>query len=153
SWEILSTRLLTRYSTNIRNNAGFLNRAAPEHMFDRDKTFYQQGRKVFKDVVPMTERFIAGHLADNGLTPSQLDRFWLHQANGSMNALITKRLLGRDATPVEAPLILDRYANTASCGSIIAFDHHRDDLPSGATGILCSFGAGYSIGSVIVRRR
>jgi beta-ketodecanoyl-[acyl-carrier-protein] synthase len=153
SWEILSTKLMSRYSTNIRNNAGFLSRCDEATRDARDKLFYQQGRKVFKEVVPMTEQFIAGHLEQNGLSPAKIDRFWLHQANANMNTLITKRLLGREATLVEAPLILDRYGNTASCGSIIAFDEYRDDLPSGSIGLLCSFGAGYSIGSVIVRKR
>jgi 3-oxoacyl-[acyl-carrier-protein] synthase III len=37
----------------------------------------------------------------------------LHQANLSMNHLIVK-LLGREATEEEAPVILDTYANTSS---------------------------------------
>jgi beta-ketodecanoyl-[acyl-carrier-protein] synthase len=153
SWEILSTRLMSRFSSNIRNNGGYLNRCDPAHEHDRDKVFYQNGRKVFKDVVPMAEQFIAAHLADNALTPAQVTRFWLHQANANMNTLIGKRLLGHEPSATEAPLILDRFANTASCGSIIAFDQHKDDLPSGSIGLLCSFGAGYSIGSVILRKR
>jgi beta-ketodecanoyl-[acyl-carrier-protein] synthase len=153
AFEILSTRLMSRFSSNIRNNGGFLNRCDPAHQFDADKTFYQQGRKVFKDVIPLAEAFISEHLEQAGLSVGKVSRFWLHQANANMNRLISKRLLGRDATATEAPIILDRYGNTASCGSIIAFDHHHDDLPSGAIGLLCSFGAGYSIGSVIVRKR
>jgi beta-ketodecanoyl-[acyl-carrier-protein] synthase len=47
---------------------------------------------------------------------------------------------------------LDDYANTASAGSIIAFHHHRSDLQAGDLGVICSFGAGYSIGSVVVKR-
>ena len=38
-------------------------------------------------------------------------------------------------------------------GSVIAFHKHQDDLPSGSLGVLSSFGAGYSIGSVILRKR
>ncbi|MDE0850693.1 MAG: beta-ketoacyl-ACP synthase III, partial [Yoonia sp.] len=37
-------------------------------------------------------------------------------------------------------------------GSIIAFSQNSDDLQPGDTGIICSFGAGYSVGSVIVTR-
>ena len=48
--------------------------------------------------------------------------------------------------------MLAEYGNTASAGSIIAFDHYQDDLPSGAYGLICSFGAGYSIGSALLRR-
>ena len=49
-------------------------------------------------------------------------------------------------------MILDEYANTSSAGSIIAFHKYRRDLQKGDVGVICSFGAGYSIGSVIVRR-
>jgi beta-ketodecanoyl-[acyl-carrier-protein] synthase len=153
AFEIVSTRLMSKYSSNIRNNGGYLNRCDPAHQFDPDKLFYQQGRKVFKDVVPLAARFIEQHIEAAGLTPDRISRFWLHQANLNMNELIARRLLGRDATRKEAPIVLDDYGNTASCGSIIAFHHHRADLPSGSYGILCSFGAGYSIGSVLVRRR
>jgi beta-ketodecanoyl-[acyl-carrier-protein] synthase len=79
-------------------------------------------------------------------------RYWLHQANLSMNQLIARKLLGRDATADDAPVILDEFANTASAGSIIAFHRHHDDIEAGQVGVICSFGAGYSIGSVIVRR-
>ena len=79
-------------------------------------------------------------------------RFWLHQANLAMNQFISRRLLGRDPTAEEAPVILDEFANTASAGSIIAFHRHHDDIRSGEVGVICSFGAGYSIGSVILRR-
>jgi beta-ketodecanoyl-[acyl-carrier-protein] synthase len=86
------------------------------------------------------------------LTPAQVRRFWLHQANMSMNEFIIRRLLGRDASADEAPVILDEFANTASAGSIISFHRNKADIQSGETGVICSFGAGYSIGSVIVRK-
>ena len=53
---------------------------------------------------------------------------------------------------IEAPVILDRYANTSSAGSVIAFHLCRDDMPAGDIGVLCSFGAGYSIGSLVIRK-
>lgn len=151
-FEIMSTRLMSKFSSNIRNNGGYMNRCDPEHQFDDDKLFYQKGRRVFKDVVPLASAFIGQHLQSEGLSPDKVTRFWLHQANINMNTLISKRLLGREATREEAPVILDSYANTASCGSIIAFNEHRADMAPGSVGVLCSFGAGYSIGSVIVRR-
>jgi beta-ketodecanoyl-[acyl-carrier-protein] synthase len=92
------------------------------------------------------------HLAEHGLTPAGVRRFWLHQANLAMNQLIGRKLLGRDATPDDAPVILDEFANTASAGSIIAFHRHHDDIQRGEVGVICSFGAGYSIGSVVLRR-
>jgi len=69
-----------------------------------------------------------------------------------MNQLIGKRLLGHEATADDAPIILDEFANTASAGSIVAFHQHRADLQRGDHGVLCSFGAGYSIGSLVLRK-
>jgi len=152
-WEILGTRLATQFSSNIRNNFGFMNRAEDRDPNDRDLTFYQEGRKVFKEVVPLAAAHIEGHLAKLGLEPTQMRRFWLHQANQGMNQLVIKKLVGADAGGDIAPLILNEYANTASAGSVIAFHHHRADLKAGETGVICSFGAGYSIGSVVVRKR
>ncbi|WP_300650451.1 beta-ketoacyl-ACP synthase III, partial [Pseudomonas sp.] len=151
--EILSTKLLTQFSNNIRNNFGFLNRAAEAGIGARDKLFVQEGRKVFKEVCPMVAELIAAHLQENDLEVGEVKRFWLHQANLNMNQLIARKLLGRDAAPDEAPVILDSYANTSSAGSVIALHKHQDDLPSGALGVLSSFGAGYSIGSVILRKK
>jgi len=152
AWEVLGTRLATQFSNNIRNNFGFLNRSEDSDPKARDKTFRQEGRKVFKEVVPIAAAHIEGHLASLGLQPAAVRRFWLHQANEGMNQLVIKRLLG-EAGADRAPLILDEFANTASAGSIIAFHQHRDDLAAGDVGVVCSFGAGYSVGSVVVKKR
>lgn len=152
-WHVLGTRMATRFSNSIRNNAGFLSRSEDRNPDDRDQLFRQEGRKVFKEVCPMAAEHIAGHLQSLGHAPADVRRFWLHQANLGMNQLIGKRLLGRDASADEAPVILDEFANTASAGSIIAFHRHRGDLQPGDLGLICSFGAGYSIGSVAVRKR
>ncbi|PNE03536.1 3-oxoacyl-(acyl carrier protein) synthase III [Alcanivorax sp. MD8A] len=151
-WEVLGTRLQTKFSSNIRNNFGFLNRADESGVGARDKLFRQEGRKVFKEVCPMVAEQITSHLADTDIAVDSVNRMWLHQANLSMNELISKRVLGRPATREEAPVILDDYANTSSAGSIIAFHKYNGDLPAGSHGVICSFGAGYSIGSVIVNR-
>ncbi len=152
AWEIVATRLKTKFSNNIRNNFGFLNRAAPEGIGKPDKLFVQEGRKVFKEVVPMVAELIGSHLAENAIAPAQLKRLWLHQANLGMNEMIARRVLGRDPVPGEAPNILDEYANTSSAGSIIAFHKYSSDLKAGDIGLLCSFGAGYSAGSVILKK-
>ncbi|MFC6687378.1 beta-ketoacyl-ACP synthase III [Jhaorihella thermophila] len=151
---IRSTRCATQFSNNIRNNNGFLRRCRPDGMKDRrDMQFMQNGRKVFKEVVPMVSQHIAEHMAAEGIAPSDLKRMWLHQANKSMNDFIGKKVLGRTPTPEEQPNILQEYANTSSAGSIIAFSQNSDDLSDGDIGVICSFGAGYSVGSVIVERR
>jgi beta-ketodecanoyl-[acyl-carrier-protein] synthase len=151
-FEILGTRLKTQFSNNIRNNFGFLNRAAPAGIGATDKLFVQEGRKVFREVVPMVSEMILEHAAELDIAPNRLKRLWLHQANINMNDLIAKRVLGRDPSPEENVIILDEYANTSSAGSIIAFHLHSEDLARGDLGLICSFGAGYSAGTVFVRR-
>ncbi|MFG0350028.1 beta-ketoacyl-ACP synthase III [Pseudomonas sp. zbq_5] len=152
-FDIVSSKLWTEFSNNIRNNFGFLNRAAEEGEGAADKLFIQEGRKVFREVCPKVAELIGEHLQENGLQPGDVKRFWLHQANLSMNQLIVKKLVGREVSEEEAPVILDRYANTSSAGSVIAFHLYQDDLAKGSLGVLSSFGAGYSIGSVILRKR
>jgi beta-ketodecanoyl-[acyl-carrier-protein] synthase len=152
-FEILESKLKTKFSNNIRNNFGFMNRLDESGVGKPDKLFRQQGRKVFKEVCPMAAEMIRDTVQAAGLEVPDVSRYWLHQANLNMNLLIARTLLGRDAEPGEAPVILDTYANTSSAGSIIAFHKYQDDLRAGALGVICSFGAGYSIGCVVVRKK
>ena len=152
-FDVISTRCATAFSTNIRNNNGYLRRSRPAGMVDRrDMQFMQNGRKVFKEVLPLVSHHIAAHLGDAGVESSALKRLWLHQANKSMNDFIGQKVLGRTPDPAEQPNILQDYANTSSAGSIIAFAQYSDDMSKGEHGLICSFGAGYSVGSVLVRR-
>ncbi|WP_243613930.1 beta-ketoacyl-ACP synthase III [Shimia aestuarii] len=152
-FDILSTRCATEFSNNIRNNNGFLRRSRPSGVEDRrDMQFMQNGRKVFKEVVPMVSAHILAHLDDEGFGGENLRRLWLHQANKSMNDFIGKKVMGRTPEREEQPNILQDYANTSSAGSIIAFAKYSDDLDPGDLGLVCSFGAGYSVGSVLLRR-
>ena len=151
-WEILGTKLKTQFSNNIRNNFGFLNRTAPETRDARDKLFVQEGRKVFKEVVPMVAEMITQQLDRLNLMPTHLRRMWLHQANTGMNRLIATKVLGHEPDADESPTVLDTYANTSSAGSIIAFHKHHADFTAGEIGLICSFGAGYSAGTVFVRK-
>ncbi len=151
-WEVLGTRLKTVFSNNIRNNFGFLNRAHPESSDSADKLFVQEGRKVFKEVVPMVAQMICDEADRLGIDHASIRRMWLHQANAGMNRLIAQRVLGHEANADESPTVLDTYGNTSSAGSIIAFDLHSRDLASGDIGLICSFGAGYSAGTVFVRK-
>jgi beta-ketodecanoyl-[acyl-carrier-protein] synthase len=150
--QILSTKAVTQYSNNIRSNFGYMTHATDEAPYAPDMLFHQEGRKVFKEVCPMAAEHIAQHLNAHQLTPSDVKKWFLHQANINMNTLITKKLLGRVADPEEAPIVLDTYGNTASAGSIIAFHLHRESLQAGEVSLLCSFGAGYSIGSLVLQR-
>ena len=157
AWEIVGSKLITQFSNNIRNNFGFLNRNAPEDAAwpDNDlsdKLFKQNGRSVFKEVVPMVAAMITDELEKLNIDPSEIKRMWLHQANLSMNVLIAKKVMGKDVEIEQAPVVLDEYANTSSAGSIIAFNKHSDDFETGDLGLICSFGAGYSAGLIVVRK-
>ncbi len=151
-FEILGTKLSTQFSSNVRNNFGFLNRTWPPTCHAADKFFKQNGRQVFKEITPMAAKFILEHLAEHQLAPQDIRRFWLHQANLKMNQLIMQRILGEEASEDQAPIILDEYANTASAGSLICFAQYHEDFKKGEIGLLSSFGAGYSIGSILLKK-
>src|SRR3569623_984811 len=153
AWGLCITRLKTQFSNNIRNYFGFRNRAAPEGIGAADKLFVQEGRKVFREVVPMVSEMIVEHARDIGLDPTGLKRLWLHQANINMNEMIGRRVLGRDPAPGENVINLHAYAHPSSARSVLAFHRANDDFAAGDTGLICSFGAGYSAGTVFVRKR
>ena len=152
SYEILSTKLYTQFSNNIRNNYGFLNTSSPDGAGKSDKLFHQNGRQVFKEVLPKVASLIKEHLEKNDIEVSSIKAMYLHQANENMNRLISKYVLGQEASRDFAPIVLDEYANTSSAGSIIAFHKHNNNLKKDDLAIICSFGAGYSIGNIIVRK-
>ena len=151
-WEVLGTKLATQFSNNIRNDFGFLNSSEVDERDPHEVVFRQNGQMVFREVCPLVAAHITDHLASLDLDAAGVRRFWLHRANLKMNQLIAKGVLGRVPDENEAPVILDEYANTSSAGSVIAFHKHRADLDAGDLGVICSFGAGYSVGSVIVRK-
>jgi len=153
SYKVLGTRSQTVFSNNIRSNFGYLADAQDVDAFCDENLFHQNGRSVFKEVCPMAAEHLQQQIKAVNLEVGDVRRWWLHQANINMNLLIAKRLLGRDASAEEAPIVLDEFANTASAGSIIAFCLHHEDLVAGDCGVICSFGAGYSIGSLVIRKR
>ncbi|MDM7859513.1 beta-ketoacyl-ACP synthase III [Alteromonas sp. ASW11-36] len=151
-FEVLGTKAFTAYSNNIRSNFGYMSHATDADPYGADKLFHQEGRKVFKEVCPLAAAHLAEHVESCGIAVADIRRWWLHQANINMNTLISKKLLGRLPNQDEAPVVLDTYANTASAGSVIAFALNHKDLMTGDAGVLCSFGAGYSIGSLVLKK-
>lgn len=161
-YEIVNCKLYTQFSTNIKNEYGFLDRceflAAKTVMYPdidepvTDKLFLQEGRKVFREVCPKVSEIISTHLAENQLDPKNVKKMWLHQANINMIDLILRTVVGKDADKSIAPLVIAEYANTSSASPMIAFHKHQENMQSGDIGVICSFGAGYSIGSVLVKK-
>jgi beta-ketodecanoyl-[acyl-carrier-protein] synthase len=152
TYQVIDSRIWTDYSSNIRSNFGFLNRAADKQGEAADNLVTQNGHKVFKEVTRATNLFIREFLADRSLCKDQIKRYWLHQANLRMLESLAEELFKRPASPTEMPITLDKYGNVASPGAIVAFDEHKDDLAIGDIGLLCSFGAGYSIGGLLLQK-
>lgn len=152
AFSLLSSRCVTHYSSNIRSNFGFVNRCDPKTEHAADKLFHQQGRKVFKELLPMIYQHLDSQFHDEQIKPEEFKRLWLHQANINMNMFVVKKLLGDNVDALQAPVVLDEYANTASAGSVIAFHKFNQDFKTGDLGLLCSFGAGYSIGSIVLEK-
>jgi len=152
AFEVLSTKAMTQFSSNIRSNFGHISRATDADPYGWDKLFHQAGRKVFAEVSPIAAKHISDHLAELDIEPQDVDKYWLHQANINMNNKVIKELLGEDIPPEKTPTIIEEYANTASAGSIIAFHLHNGDLQKNDIGVICSFGAGYSVGSLVLRK-
>ncbi|MBU4315734.1 MAG: beta-ketoacyl-ACP synthase III [Proteobacteria bacterium] len=153
SYLILGTRAETKFSNNVRSNVSYTSYVNDVDPFGPDKLFHQNGRQVFKEVCPMAEKHLKTHVESRGVALSEIRRWWLHQANINMNIYITRKLVGREPGSEDAPIVLDQYANTASAGSLIAFHLYNKDLISGDLGVICSFGAGYSIGSLVIRKQ
>lgn len=161
-YEIISTKLLTEFSTNITNGYGFMDRsealAQNRPMYAdikepvTDKLFLQEGRKVFREVCPKVSALISEHLQENAIDKSAIKRLWLHQANTNMIDLILRTVMGKDADKAIAPIAISEFGNTSSASPILAFHLHQDGVSVGDFGVICSFGAGYSVGSVIVKK-
>ena len=85
SFEILGTKLLTEFSNNIRNNYGFLNSSSPEGVGKADKLFHQNGRKVFKEVIPKVSNLI------NDLSNNKVDGLIMAGVNPSYTLAENKK--------------------------------------------------------------
>jgi 3-oxoacyl-[acyl-carrier-protein] synthase III len=135
-FELVDTRSWTQFSNNIRNNFGFLVRAgqAQTSVVEMEGNMIKQvGNKVFKDVTVAGHRFIVDFLRDHELTPEGVRRFWLHQANARMNAMILKLSFGHEVDHDRAPMVLDRLGNTAAAGAIIALSENHAVDPHSAS--------------------
>lgn len=161
-YEVLDAKLFTQFSTNIKNEYGFMDRseflAAGTEMYPdikepvTHKLFLQNGRKVFREVCPKVSEIITEQLQENHVDPQDIKMLWLHQANCNMIDLILRSVVGKDADKGIAPMVIDEFANTSSASPMIVFHRYKGALQSGDLGVICSFGAGYSIGSVLVRK-
>ena len=152
AFKIIDRKLHTQFSNNIRSNYSYLNRAAVDSKDNEDLLFHQNGRGVFKDVCPLVASLISDQLEKNNILPKEISKFWLHQANGKIIRLIASKILGTDDFDEDIlPMPITEFGNLASVGSLFAFNLNND-LTKGQKGVICSFGAGYSVCSIIVEK-
>ena len=108
-----------------------------------------KGREVFRHAVEKLSECIKLSLKKNNLKKDNIDWIIPHQANKRIMDMTAKKL---DISKNKVLVTVDRYANTSSAGSIIAFSQYSEDMKEDDVGVLCSFGAGYSAGSVILKK-
>ena len=110
----------------------------------------QDGQAVFKFAVRMTEEIAQRLLTRQGLTPADLDLFVSHQANRRIIEAATHRL-GVD--PSKVVINLDRYGNTTAATIPLALADARASgrLKHGNLVLLASVGAGFTVGSILLR--
>ena len=78
---------------------------------------------------------------------------WLHQANKSMKRFDRQEGSGPDRrTRKNSPIFCRTMPIPPRPARSSRFSQNSDDLTEGEIGLICSFGAGYSVGSVLLRR-
>jgi 3-oxoacyl-[acyl-carrier-protein] synthase-3 len=110
----------------------------------------QDGGAVFKFAVTMTEQISRRLLDRNRLTTDDIDLFVSHQANRRIIEAASERL-GLDQS--RYVINLERYGNTTAGTIPLALADARGDgrLKKGDLVLLASVGAGFTVGSVLVR--
>ena len=110
----------------------------------------QDGQAVFKFAVRKTEEIARRVLDKNGIDPSEIDLFVSHQANRRIITAAAERL----GLPEDKVLInLEMYGNTTA-GTIplaLADAVAEGKLKRGDLVLLASVGAGFTVGSVLLR--
>jgi beta-ketodecanoyl-[acyl-carrier-protein] synthase len=140
------------FSNNIRNNFGFLNRADERGIGAARQALRAGGSQGVQGGVSgrggADQRPAGGPGHAPGVpeapvaAPGQPEHEPAHRASRPRPRPERRRGAGNPRS----------LRNTSSAGSVIAFHKHHDDFEPGERGVLCSFGAGYSIGSVILER-
>jgi 3-oxoacyl-[acyl-carrier-protein] synthase-3 len=129
---------------------GSLRPTSLETVKQREHCVKQDGQVVFRFAVRKTEEISRRILARNSLTPSDLDLFVSHQANRRIIQAAGERL---ELDPDKVVINIDRFGNTTAATIPLALN---DAVSSGrlkkdSLVLLASVGAGFTVGSVLVR--
>ena len=129
---------------------GSLRPASHETVDQRMHYVHQDGHAVFRFAVRKTEEICRCILARNAIDVDQLDLFVSHQANKRIIMSAAERL-GLDAAKVV--INIERYGNTTGATIPLALGDALADgrLKKGDLVLLASVGAGFTVGSVLLR--
>jgi 3-oxoacyl-[acyl-carrier-protein] synthase-3 len=108
------------------------------------------GQEVFRNAVKRLMRSSRKVIKESGLSVSDIDFFFLHQANMRINAKLVELL----HLPEErVPSNIARIGNTGAASVIILMEEEQraGRLRPGAVCLLSAFGAGYLWGSALLR--
>jgi len=110
----------------------------------------QDGATVFKFAVRKTEEIARRVLERNGLTPADIDLFVSHQANRRIIQSATEKL-GID--PAKVIINIEKFGNTTAATIPLALNDAvcSGRLKKGDLVLLASVGAGFTVGSVLLR--
>jgi len=129
---------------------GSLMPASHETVEKRLHYIKQDGQTVFKFAVRKTEEISRVVLERNHFKPNEVDLFVSHQANRRIVTSAADRL-GID--PAKVVLNIERYGNTTAGTIPLALADAAADgrLKKGSLVLLASVGAGFTVGSVLLR--
>ena len=129
---------------------GSLHQASHETIDRRLHYVKQDGQAVFKFAVRKTEEISRRLLERNGLKPGDLDLFVSHQANRRIIQAASEKL-GLD--PAKVIINIDRFGNTTAATIPLALNDATCSgrLKKDHLVLLASVGAGFTVGSVLLR--
>jgi 3-oxoacyl-[acyl-carrier-protein] synthase-3 len=131
--------------------AGGSKRPASRETVDQRLHFVkQEGQAVFKFAVRNTGEICERILHRNGVTAANLDLFVSHQANRRIIMSAAERI----GMPEDKVIInIDRFGNTTAATIPLALNDaiNTGRLKKGDLILLASVGAGFTVGSVLVR--
>jgi len=129
---------------------GSLHPSSHETVDQRLHYVKQDGATVFKFAVRKTEEIARRVLDRNGLTPADIDLFVSHQANRRIIQSATEKL-GID--PGKVIINIEKFGNTTAATIPLALNDAvcSGRLKKGNLVLLASVGAGFTVGSVLLR--
>jgi len=129
---------------------GSLRPASHETVDQRLHYVKQDGQTVFRFAVRKTEEISRRIMDRNNVTPDDIDLFVSHQANRRIIMSAAERL---GLPPEKVVINIEKYGNTTAGTIPLALTEAVADgrLKKGNLVLLASVGAGFTVGSVLLR--